>query len=77
VSPYTSLVAVDKTPARSAAAALERQSIANTAPAGAQWATAMPQTATPAPLLRALGAVALLLAAGLLFAAPRLQRRPI
>jgi Ca-activated chloride channel family protein len=73
VSPYTSLVAVDKTPARSAAA-LERRNLDNTAPAGAQWAAAMPQTATPAPLLRALGA-AVLLVAGWLFLGARPQRR--
>ena len=63
VSPYTSLVAVDKTPARSAAAALERRDIANTLPAGAQYAAALPQTATPAALLRSVGILALLLAA--------------
>ena len=60
VSPYTSLVAVDKTPARSAAAALERRDIENTMPAGAQWRLAMPQTATPAALLRWLGVIVLL-----------------
>ena len=71
VSPYTSLVAVDKTPARSAAATLERQSIANTQPAGAQWTTALPRTATAAPLLRALGTLVLLVAAGVLLASRR------
>ena len=60
VSPYTSLVAVDKTPARSAAAALERRNVDNTMPAGAQWQAALPQTATPGPLLRWLGAIALI-----------------
>ncbi len=70
MSPYTSLVAVDKTPARSAAAALERRNIDNTMPAGAQWQAAFPQTATPGPLLRWLGAIALLAAASLLAAAP-------
>ncbi len=69
VSPYTSLVAVDRTPARSAAAALERRDIENTMPAGAQWQAAFPQTATPGPLLRWLGAIALLAAASLLAAA--------
>ena len=43
VSPYTSLVAVDKTPARSAAAALERRNIDNTMPAGAQWQAHSPR----------------------------------
>jgi Ca-activated chloride channel family protein len=74
VSPYTSLVAVDKTPARSAAAALERRTIDNTMPAGAQWQAAFPQTATPGPLLRWLGASALL-AALLLGAARRNSSR--
>ena len=50
VSPYTSLVAVDKTPARTAAAALERQDVENATPAGARTLDALPQTATPAPL---------------------------
>jgi Ca-activated chloride channel family protein len=62
VSPYTSLVAVDKTPARPAAAPLERRDVPNAVPAGAQWTAAFPQTATAAPLLRAAGVLALLLA---------------
>jgi Ca-activated chloride channel family protein len=62
VSPYTSLVAVDKTPARSQAAALERQAVGNATPQGARWTT-LPQTATPAPLYRWLGVVLLVLAA--------------
>ena len=64
VSPYTSLVAVDKTPARSAAAAIERRAVANMAPAGHAYA-ALPQTATVAPLALALGALALAAAAAL------------
>lgn len=55
VSPYTSLVAVDQT--------LERRNLANGMPAGAQWVTALPRTATPAPLLRVVGTLVLLLAA--------------
>jgi Ca-activated chloride channel family protein len=65
VSPYTSLVAVDKTPVRPAAAPLERRDVPNAVPAGAQWISAFPQTATPAPALRIAGALALLLAAAL------------
>src|SRR6185503_13698936 len=68
VSPYTSLVAVDKTPARSAAAALERRNLSNNMPAGAQWQAAFPKTATPGPLLRWLGAFALIAAGSLLMA---------
>ncbi len=62
VSPYTSLVAVDKTPARTEAAALERQAVGNATPQGARWTT-LPQTATPAPLYRWLGICVLLIAA--------------
>jgi Ca-activated chloride channel family protein len=62
VSPYTSLVAVDKTPARSAEAALRRQRVASDTPAGAQWTIGLPRTATPAPLLRLVGGFVLLLA---------------
>ena len=68
VSPYTSLVAVDTTPARSAAAALERRDVENNMPAGAQWQAAFPKTATPGPLLRWLGAIALMVAGSLLVA---------
>jgi Ca-activated chloride channel family protein len=63
VSPYTSLVAVDQTAVRSAAAPLERRDIANARPAGAQSVAGFPRTATPAPLMRVLGLCALLLAA--------------
>jgi Ca-activated chloride channel family protein len=62
VSPYTSLVAVDKTPARSAAAALERKHVANVTPAGVQW-SGLPQTATWSPVFRSLGAFLLAVAA--------------
>jgi Ca-activated chloride channel family protein len=61
VSPYTSLVAVDKTPARSADAALERQAVGNLRPAGAVW-SALPQTASAAPLYRWLGLALLVIA---------------
>jgi Ca-activated chloride channel family protein len=61
VSPYTSLVAVDRTPALTAAA-LERRTLANMAPAGAQWG-GFPRTATPAALYRVLGLLLALLAA--------------
>jgi Ca-activated chloride channel family protein len=74
VSPYTSLVAVDKTPARSVAEAFERSRLVNTTPAGAHWQTALPRTATPAPLFRWLGML-ILLAAGAGAAALRAGRR--
>jgi Ca-activated chloride channel family protein len=63
VSPYTSLVAVDKTPVRPTSAALERRDLRNAVPAGAQWTSAFAQTATPAPLWRGAGVLALLVAA--------------
>jgi Ca-activated chloride channel family protein len=70
VSPYTSFVAVDQEPARSDSQALGRRSVANMTPAG-QTAAAVPQTATLAPLLRALGML-LIAGAGLFY----LSRRP-
>ncbi|HEX5047370.1 MAG TPA: VWA domain-containing protein, partial [Gammaproteobacteria bacterium] len=72
VSPYTSLVAVDKTPARPSSAPLDRQVVSNMTPDGAQWG-GFPQTATGAPLYRWLGALLLLVAAAV--AAARGERR--
>jgi Ca-activated chloride channel family protein len=74
VSPYTSLVAVDKTPAP-AAAALERNNVGNMKPAGAVWG-GLPQTATPGPALRLLGALLLVLAAAALVVGADLAHRP-
>ena len=65
VSRYTSLVAVDKTPAPSASAPLERRTLANMTPAGAVWG-GLPQTATAAPLYRVLGALLLAIVAAAL-----------
>lgn len=64
VSPYTSLVAVDKTPVRSESAALERRAVSNMLPNGAQWTT-VPQTATAAPFYRWIGMLVLLIAAAI------------
>jgi Ca-activated chloride channel family protein len=75
VSPYTSLVAVDRTPVRPAAVASIPTAVPQVAPAGSAWsgaAVAYPSTATPAPLHLALGAMLLMLALVLL--APRRQR---
>ena len=83
VSPYTSLVAVDRTPARSAAAAaLRRQALMSTTPHGASWTIAFPSTATPAVLFRRFGLLLLLLAAATCVltrprVAVRLPRRPL
>ena len=58
-----------------AARAVELASaVANTMPAGAQWEAAFPKTVTPGPLLRWLGAFALI-AAGSLLVATHLPRR--
>src|SRR5881394_3406727 len=65
VSPYTSFVAVDETPARADSQPLERRNIASVRPAG-QTAVALPQTASLAPFYRLLGAL-LVAAAGLLW----------
>jgi Ca-activated chloride channel family protein len=59
VSRYTSLVAVDRTPARSADAALTHHQVPNVMPAGTHFA----QTATPAELELWLALIALLVAA--------------
>ena len=66
VSNYTSLVAIDRTPARPEDAALDSQRIANTKPEGSNWQTApLPQTATSAELQMLIGMALLLLAVGL------------
>ncbi len=59
VSRYTSLVAVEQTPSRDVGQALRDTQIPNALPAGSAFA----QTATPAPLLMALAAIAAMLAA--------------
>ena len=58
VSPYTSLVAVDRTPQRSVADPLQPVDIANADPAGS---LAFAQTATSSRLWLALGLLCLLL----------------
>lgn len=63
VSNYTSLVAIDRTPARPEGDALHSHRIANTAPNGSDWVQGYPSTATPATIQMILGAMLLLLAA--------------
>jgi Ca-activated chloride channel family protein len=70
VTPYTSFVAIDETPGRAGTQPLQQQTVTNMRPAG-QTAAAVPQSATPAPLLRALGTL-LVAAAALVW----LRRRP-
>lgn len=65
VSKYTSLVAVDVTPARAAGADLVRSAVPGNIPEGLTGFDLLPQTDTPATLLMLLGTLALLLAAGL------------
>lgn len=75
VSPYTSLVAVDLTPARPGGAPVERRAVPGALPRGlvnAKVLGPLPRTATSAPASLAAG-VLLVLAAGLLW--PRARRR--
>ena len=77
VSRYTSLIAVDVTPIAPAGTAPQRTAIPGLLPAGldpAGFVGGLPQTATPAPLLAAIGAALLALAAALRLRLPK--RRP-
>jgi Ca-activated chloride channel homolog len=65
VSEYTSLVAVDTTPARPVDTGLRSEQAPTSAPVGSYWqtgSTAFAQTATPAPLWMLVGLVAFILA---------------
>lgn len=65
VSNYTSLVAVDRTPARPEGEPLHSQRVPNTKPHGLDWPVqATPATATPAQLNFAIGLLLLLVALG-------------
>ena len=68
VTRYTSLVAVDRTPARAADALLKREQVPNLLPHGQSMGAifGFPATATPAPRMRVAGSVAILLATLLL-----------
>ena len=77
VSNYTSLVAVDRTPARLDGEALHSRRIPNTKPNGLDWpAEGVPSTATSAQLNFTIGALLLLVAFGWHLRAGRLQRCP-
>ena len=78
VSRYTSLVAVDVTPVRPLGELLASGPLPLNLPAGMQapQVGALPQAGTPAALLRALGAVLMLVASGL-GTAGRRRRRPM
>jgi Ca-activated chloride channel family protein len=76
VSNYTSLVAVDRTPARPDGEPLSSRRLPNTKPNGLDWpAEGMPSTATPAELNFAIGALFLLAALGWHLRTLRLQQR--
>ena len=68
VSLHTSLVAVDRTPARSAKARLHREQVPNPLPHGQSMRSifGFPATGTPAPRMRMAGSLAILLATLLL-----------
>jgi Ca-activated chloride channel family protein len=72
---YTSLVAVDKTPVRPAAAELERNDIPSLLPAGSAVSIGFSPTATGWPLRLALSALSLLIATGMLLYLPPSQAR--
>jgi Ca-activated chloride channel family protein len=76
VSKYTSLVAVDKTPARPAAESLTKEQVANLMPYGQSGSAifGFPATATNAATLRQTGFACLLAALLLLAAQPWLRR---
>lgn len=63
VTQYTSLIAVDKTPARPNGERLDAHRIDNTKPQGSNWPTTdLPKTATPATLQMTIGASMLMFA---------------
>jgi Ca-activated chloride channel family protein len=60
VTRYTSLIAVDRNPARPPGESLESQRVPNAQPQGSEWSTvAYPSTATPAQLQLLIGMLAL------------------
>ena len=76
VSKHTSLVAIDKTPARESTDPLKTEQVANLMPYGQSGSAifGFPATATSAPAMRHTG-LALLIAALLLLTAPALRRK--
>lgn len=75
VSNYTSLVAVDRTPARPEGESLHSRRVPTTKPNGLDWpAEGVPSTATPAQLNFAIGALLLLAALGWHLWEHRVQR---
>jgi Ca-activated chloride channel family protein len=74
---YTSLVAVDRTPARPGAESLETEQVPGLLPAGSAAGAGFAQTATGWPTQLALSLLSLIIAGGmLLFATPARTARP-
>jgi Ca-activated chloride channel family protein len=66
ITPYTSFLAVDKTPSRPMTASMDSDSVPTLLPAGStSGMLRYPQTATLAPLLQALGLLGLMLSAAI------------
>jgi Ca-activated chloride channel family protein len=76
LTPYTSLVAVDRTPARPASEHLEDNQVPSLLPAGSTLAGGFSQTATGWPARLILGFVCLLIATGMLLYTPPSRDRP-
>ncbi len=74
VSKFTSLVAVDVTPTKAAGIPASKTAVPGNIPEGLTGFDQLPRTATPAPLLMLLGALAMVLAAALAFFRKRPSR---
>lgn len=74
VSKYTSLIAIDKTPARPSGESIHKARVENTKPHGQNWqASGMPATATPADIQLLIGALSLLAAVAFWFGSRRMR----
>ncbi|MBT8058629.1 MAG: VWA domain-containing protein, partial [Gammaproteobacteria bacterium] len=76
LTPYTSLVAVDRTPVRPQSAGLSARDVPNLLPAGTTLAAGFSQTATGWPAQLALSLFSLLVATGMLLYLPPSRPRP-
>ncbi|NNK37931.1 MAG: marine proteobacterial sortase target protein [Xanthomonadales bacterium] len=76
LTPYTSLVAVDRTPVRPQSAGLSTRDVPNLLPAGTTLAAGFSQTATGWPAQLALSLFSLLVATGMLLYLPPSRPRP-
>jgi Ca-activated chloride channel family protein len=76
LTPYTSLVAVDRTPARPATEGLQAEQVPGLLPAGSTMTAGFPQTATGWPVRLALALLSLFLATGMLLWLPPSREHP-